>query len=165
MSEPIGAIIRIGGNLPRRLFDEITEGEPGEPGTGPNYAGCSLEQATGGQVLVCGGEENYGQFDFEDDLRQAGVPFDRHSDPKYEYEGDEITFRPGFDLLRAACSDEGTIYLEAEAVEAILDDTTLDLAGMMTRFYDLDGLKLLRFRREHPLPPLEIIEDEEEDEC
>ena len=65
--------------------------------------------------------------------------------------------------MRAACSEEGSIYLDAASVEAILDDTSLDLPGMMARFYDLEGLKLLRFRREHPLPPLEIIE--EEDEC
>lgn len=165
MSEPIGAMIRIGGRIPRRVFDQITdsEGGLGGSGVGPSYGGCSLEWEECGQVLVCGGEANYGQFDFEDDLRQAGVPFDRHCDPKYEYEGDEISFRPGLGELRAACSEGGDIYLDALSVESILNDISLDLAGMMAAFYDLSGLQLLRFRREHPLPPLEIIE--EEDEC
>ena len=69
--------------------------------------------------------------------------------------------------IRWQCRVDGNLELVATSYDGTLAASTqynsenaADLAGMMARFYDLDGLKLLRFRHEHPLPPLEIIEEE-----
>ena len=108
MGEYYPAEIRIGGNLPARLLEEIPERDQPPPASrvggfdGPAFdwprpsTTCvrSLDDAgmpgPGGRPGELRAVRGIGGFCIKN-----GIPFDRHSDAHYEFDAENVYFRPG----------------------------------------------------------------------
>jgi hypothetical protein len=106
MSDRFPGEITIGGKLPAALLDEFL-GEVASTGAsvggydGPAFD-CKnaddLRQAldTDRHLVLADAEASYGQFEeLEAFCVKHGLPFDRHSDAKYEFDSVNVRFRPG----------------------------------------------------------------------
>ena len=164
MSEPIPAKIEIGGRITRSQFDEMLrlEGfELGDPGTGPMYEGASLESSPTPRLVIGYHSANYGEFpDLEAYLVSNGIPFDRHSDARYEIDAEEVCFRSGMEkpLVSTGTQDDASpVVNQADVAKAIEQAASAEDAVESIR-----GLLKLHYLRAEiaPLPPLEIEDDE-----
>ena len=154
------AQIYVGGRVPRSLLDKITGGKlefPHNSGRG----GCALETVDGRLALVCCGKPYGGEFEFEDELEEAGVPFDRLSQFwEVDCQDDSrASFRPGAAKVEAGCDMDATPLLMASTVKAILDDPEMDPASQVQRLRGTEGVGILYLREAHPLPALELVDD------
>jgi hypothetical protein len=98
MSDRFPAEITIGGNIPRRLLDELA-GMIASEGVSLDWqyaldqagvrAAIETAAAKGETVRFTDDEAAYGQFDdLENWLTSHGIDFDRHGDARYEYDGE-----------------------------------------------------------------------------
>lgn len=153
--------IRIGGKLPRGLYDSLTGGSVA-PGY-PEGAGVWALEHRQGTASLTYSEEGVDEFGFEDRLRQAGVPFDRCNETDLDEEFnpyDLLAFRPGLGDVCGAFDGQGHGELAIAEVAMIIDDPELDPAGMIDRLRELGSVKIHQFLEEHPLPSLEVVEPE-----
>jgi hypothetical protein len=127
--------IHIGGKVPKALVPALcerisAEGVELEYGGGafePKTAEDLLKAADGGTLDLYDAEARYGQFeDIEEFLAKSGIAFDRHSDARYEYDAEEIKFRPGMKDPEVFEGDqEGQVMVSA----ATLREEVLPLLG------------------------------------
>jgi hypothetical protein len=106
MSDRFPGEITIGGKLPAALLDEFL-GEVTSTGASVGgYDGPAFDcknaddlcQAldTDRHLVLADAEASYGQFEeLEAFCVKHGLPFDRHSDAKYEFDSVNVRFRPG----------------------------------------------------------------------
>ncbi len=98
MSDRFPAEITIGGNIPRRLLDELA-GMIASEGVSLDWQytldnaavreAIEAAAAKGETVRFTDDEACYGQFeDLENWLTNHGINFDRHGDARYEYDGE-----------------------------------------------------------------------------
>ena len=106
MGEYYPAEIRIGGNLPARLLEgflsEIASAGVSVGGFDGPALDCKtaddLRQALDDQgcLVLADDQASYGQFEgLEAFCLRHGIPFDRHSDAHYEFDAENVYFRPG----------------------------------------------------------------------
>jgi aspartate oxidase len=98
MSDRFPGDITIGGDIPRRLLDKLAEMIASEGvsidwqyalDTAAVRAAIEAAAAKGETVRFTDDEACYGQFeDLESWLTSHGIAFDRHSDARYEYDGE-----------------------------------------------------------------------------
>ena len=104
----------------------------------------------------------YGHFDeLESYLRDQCIPYDRHADARYEYDGEEASFRAGMEgELIATATQDGIITVSASLVARYINDGTT-LAEMLAVESDDEtaGLRLTILRQAHPLPDFEFVEE------
>ena len=98
MSDRFPAEITIGGNIPRRLLDKLA-GMIASEGVSIDWqyaldeaavrAAIEASASKGQTVRFTDDQASFGQFeDLENWLTGHGIDFDRHSDARYEYDGE-----------------------------------------------------------------------------
>ena len=131
MSERMSAWIAIGGTVPRALVPELCgtiireqlsqdwDGDPFEPEDEEDLTDALDHE---GHLFLCDHEARWGQFDdLEKFLRQHGIPYDRHSSAKYEYDAQLAQFRPGLDIRCDLASEDGRPLVDRDEVEKVRD--------------------------------------------
>ena len=167
--------IKIGGSVPASLLDEFLREVVSTGGSVGGYDGAAsdcrdaegLRQALDGKghLQLADAEARFGQFEeLEDFCVRHGIPFDRHSDAKAEYDAENVRFRPGMERPIVVSSDNnGRDLVDADGIRSVAKAlarlasarTTKDelLAAVRKASRKLD--RLLPPEVE-PLPPLEI---------
>jgi hypothetical protein len=177
MSEPIAAEIWIGGRVSKRLAVQLcdavrAEGVSLEWGGGrfapkaPAELLDALDLRDNVQVLhACDDQANYGEFpSLEAFLQQRGLPYTRLSEPKYEFDGELVDFRPGHKASRVRTDAAGNPIVgigDVLKASSLLDKTrkVLETGKKPGRAFD-DARRILRRalpRKLPPLAPFEII--------
>lgn len=87
---------------------------------------CGIDLAReDGLVRVYGNQARYGMMDeTEADLIAVGVPFDGHSEAKYEFDAEFRWWRPGMETVTALLSnDEGAVLTCVESILSAFEDS------------------------------------------
>jgi hypothetical protein len=169
--------ITIGGKIPSALLEEFlgavtstyafVGGYEGAP-----FSGKTAEELRGaldedGHLRLADPEARYGQFEeMEAFCVRHGIPFDRHSDARYEFDAVNVIFRPGMEHpVETASNNAGDALADAGALRPVVRELarlataglTKDelLAAVAKASSDLDALLPPEFE---PLPALEIME-------
>jgi hypothetical protein len=131
MSERMSAWIAIGGNVPRVLVPELCQAiiqeQLSQDWDGDAFEPEDEEDLTNaldheGHLFLCDHEARWGEFDaLERFLRQHGIPYDRHSSAKYEYDAQLAQFRPGLGILCDLASEDGRPLVDRDEVEKVRD--------------------------------------------
>ena len=170
--------ITIGGGVPASLLDEFLREVASTGGSVGGYEGAAFDRLDAEglrQALDGDGSCNwrtprrrFGQFEeLEDFCVRHGIPFDRHSDAKQEYDSENVRFRPGMERPVVVSSDNcGRDLVEADGIRSVAKElarmatagTTGDklLAAVEKAGRKLDGLLPPEVE---PLPPLEITDE------
>ena len=165
MSDRMPAEMEIGGNLPRSLVDDLL-GAIANQGATINWDACPTSHGElvaaaadrGGHLFLCKDEASYGAMEeLEDFCREHGLPFNRSSDAKYEYDGETIMFRPGLEDRLFNSTQDGHLLVSAEALEQ-----ALAAAGDGNATAAAEELREVMGRNVPPLPPFRIVDDEEQ---
>ena len=130
MSDRFPAEITIGGNIPRRLLDELA-GMIASEGVSIDWqyamdkaavrAAIEAAAARCETVRFTDDEACYGQFeDLENWLTSHGIDFDRHSDARYEYDGENAYGRGRKRPVTMKADQSGKDLVSAEEVRNIL---------------------------------------------
>jgi hypothetical protein len=132
MGEQIAAELKVGGPVPRQLIPALCR-LIGAAGVGLDWGESNFAPATeadlleaveteGGQGLLVlrDDEASWGKFPgLETFLRRHDIAFDRHSSPKYEYDGELVHCRPGMEDTQFTATDDGEGFVPLEAVRKI----------------------------------------------
>src|SRR5688572_25011286 len=110
MSTRMAAEIWIGGQVPRKLIGKLRTQiavtgvalEWGDAHFEPESTAdllAALRDTEGVRLLwLCHEDARYGQFpELEEFLEKQGIPYDRATDDKYEYDSELVQYRPGMD--------------------------------------------------------------------
>jgi len=130
MSDRFPAEITIGGNIPRRLLDELA-GMIASEGVSLDWqyaldtaavrAAIETAAAKGETVRFTDDEACYGQFDdLENWLTAHGIDFDRHGDARYEYDGENAYGRGRKRPVIVNADQSGKDLVSAEEVRKVL---------------------------------------------
>jgi len=130
MSDRFPGEITIGGSIPRRLLDKLAEMIASE-GVSIDWqyaidkaavlAAIEAAAARGETVRFTDDEASYGQFeDLENWLTSHGIDFDRHSDARYEYDGENAHGRGRKRPVIRNSDQSGKDLVSAEEVRKIL---------------------------------------------
>jgi len=177
MADRFPGEITIGGKVPCALLGQFLgavastcafvggyEGAPFDGRTAEDLRGALDED---GHLRLADPEARYGQFDdLEGFLQEHGIPFDRHSDARYEFDAMNVMFRPGMERpVEVASNNAGDSLTDADALRPVARELarlataglTKDelLAAVAKASRDLDALLPPEVG---PLPPLEIVE-------
>ncbi|MDI6824662.1 MAG: hypothetical protein QME87_09955 [Bacillota bacterium] len=142
MAERIPATLRVGGSITREQYEEIKrlieqEGDPFLSMVEPDSLVCEADDAP------------WGRFEeLEEYLVQHGIPFDRHTEAKYEYDAVLRVFRPGALDEEVPANQDGNIVVLAE-------DIRQAIAATKTRKALVHRLEEI-IRASVPLPPLVV---------
>lgn len=130
MSDHFPGEITIGGDIPRRLLNELAERIASESvSIDWQYAldqaavGAAIETAAerGETVRFTNDEAPCGQFEnLENWLTRHGIDFDRHSDARYEYDGENVHGRGRKRPVIMKSDQSGNDLVGAEEVRKIL---------------------------------------------
>jgi hypothetical protein len=130
MSDRFPCEITIGGNISRRLLDKLAETIASE-GVSIDWQYAldkaavrkAIESAAarGQTVRFTDDEACYGQFeDLEGWLTSHGIDFDRHSDARYEYDGENVYGRGRKRPVVMNSDQSGKDMVNAEEVRKVL---------------------------------------------
>ncbi len=130
MSDRFATQISIGGKIPRKVAEELCgvisseglslgwDGEPFEPKKPEDLV--EADKDTG--LTLYDVERAWGSFDdLEEFLVEHGIAFDRSHEPKYEYDGELVMFRPGMRVAEVFTADtSGKILVRAEELQNVI---------------------------------------------
>ena len=130
MSDRFPAEITLGGGVPRRLLDELA-GEVASEGVSLDWqyaldeadvrAAIEAAAGRGETVRFTDDEACYGRFeDLENWLTRHGIDFDRHSDARYEYDGENAYGRGRKRPVAMNSDQSGKDLVRAEDVRKAL---------------------------------------------
>jgi len=176
MGEYYPAEIRIGGNLPARLLEgflsEIASTGVSVGGfDGPAFdckTADDLHQALDdqGRLVLADDQASYGQFEGLEGLCiKNGIPFDRHSDGHYEFDAENVYFRPGMKHPAQVSSNNcGDDLMSADEVRTVAKELArLATTGVNKERLLAAVLKVSRKLKKvlppevKPLPPLKVV--------
>jgi hypothetical protein len=168
--------IVIGGKVPSVLLEEFlgevastyafVGGYEGAP-----FGGRTAEELRGaldenGHLRLADPEARFGQFEeLEEFCVRHGIPFDRHSDARYEFDAVNVMFRPGMEHpVETASNNAGDALADVDALRPV----TRELARLATAGLTKNELlaAVAKASRDleavlppevEALPPLEII--------
>jgi hypothetical protein len=134
MADHFPAEISVGGNIPRRLLDELGDMIASE-GVSIDWqhpadkaavrAAIEAAAAQSQTVRFTDDEARGGQFeDLENWLTSHGIDFDRHNDARYEYDGENVYGRGRNRLVILSADQSGNDQVSAEEVRKVLADKT-----------------------------------------
>jgi|MudIll2142460700_1097286.scaffolds.fasta_scaffold67830_4 hypothetical protein len=173
MSDRFAAQITIGGDVPRSLVEGLCN-EISASGGSRDWGETSCEPSSAEELLASRGEDGtitlydsearYGEFpELESFLTAHGIPFDRTSEAKWEYDGEIVKFRPGHELYHLLATQDGETSITSEEIEEIAKRLD-DVEGLSKRaLLDLvvqvrDDLRSVMAMDVPPVPPLVIVE-------
>jgi hypothetical protein len=118
--------IKIGGKVSRAkvagLLEKIRDERAGlEYGDGefvPSAVEDLVNATKNGVICLFDDQARYGCFEMESWLKENEVAYDRHSDGLYEYDAEEVYFRPGHEIVSRFATQDGneTIHRDAAAL-------------------------------------------------
>jgi hypothetical protein len=176
MSDRFPGEIRIGGNVPADLLEEFL-GEIEASGAkvggydGSAFTGGTAEELCraldgNGHLFLVDDEARYGTFEeLEDFLCEHGIPYDRHSDARFEWDAENVKFRPGMDRpLETPSNGNGDELLRADGIRPIVKELARLATAGLTKDELLAAvrkasrkLKRLLPPEVEPLPPLQVV--------
>jgi hypothetical protein len=172
MSDRMPAVITIGGEVKRSLVDEFCAvladsgaGLACEGGCAPKGEKDLLALVNERGALVLGGAEvAWGAFDhLERFLQRHGIPFDRHSEAKYERDGEIVKYRPATGIESFTATQDGSVCVTVAEIEDVLK--RLDAIAEMPADHGVaeatavrDDLRGIMAMGIPPVPPLSIVE-------
>jgi hypothetical protein len=140
MSDRFPGEITIGGRIPRRLLDTLA-GMIASEGVSIDWqyaldkaavrAAIEAAAAKGETVRFTNDEAAYGEFlDLEGWLTSHGIHFDRHSDARYEYDGENAYHRGGRKVIVMPAGQNGDPQVRCQDILKILDNSKADKAKL-----------------------------------
>jgi hypothetical protein len=164
----MSAEIVIGGPFPRSLVPELLakiqfDGAGfGWEETVPETEEDLVEKTDGYPLMLNDHEAHYGRFEYlEAFLMQHGIPWNRNSAAKYEYDGLLTCFRPGQGVIEFYATQDGDPLALMEDVLYIKERLLEVLNG---KSWGALKLALARIDKVAPeieeLKPFEIVDDE-----
>ena len=177
MADRFPGEITIGGKVPSALLEEFlgevasSGASVGDYGDAP-FDGRTAEELRGaldedGHLRLADPEACYGQFDdLEAFCVRHGIPFDRHSDARYEFDAVNVTFRPGMERpVVVASNNAGDSLAEVDGIRSVARELAWLVTAGLTKDELLAAvakaskdLEALLPPEVEPLPPLEIVE-------
>jgi len=174
MSDRFPGKITIGGNIPCALLGQFlgavrsSGASAGDYGDSP-FEGATAEDLRGaldedGHLRLADPEACYGQFDdLEGFLQEHGIPFDRHSDARYEFDAVNVMFRPGMERpVVAASNNAGDSLTDADSLRPVARELARLATAGLTKDELLAAVAKANRDLEAVLPPevepLEIVE-------
>jgi hypothetical protein len=177
MAERMAAEIHVGGKITPELAEELcgclrTAGVQPEYGSGhfePQNASELLQAKDGDHLRFYDDEATWGEFaDLEEFLEEHGIPFDRYSDGKYEYDCEVKRFRPEIGVSICVTNKSGLSMVEAVSLKPVeralkrlpveFKNKGLSMAGLWKRIERIEKLLRKKLPDEMPrLPPFRII--------
>jgi len=176
MGEYYPGEITIGGKVSAALLDRFlgelksaggrTGGYDGDPFEAKDADELRLALDNDGLLVLADPEASYGRFEeLEAFCVEHGIPFDRHSDAKYEFDAENVYFRPGMKAPESVPSNNaGDDLFSAEAVRPVVKELTkVVTAGLTREKLKAAAVKIIRHLNSllppevEPLPPLEIV--------
>ena len=145
MGERYPGQITIGGKLPAALLEEFlselnsagarTGGYDGDPFHAADADGLRGALDDDGHLVLADAEASYGQFEeLEAFCVEHGIPFDRHSDAHYEFDAQNVYFRPGMRNPESVPSNNaGDDLFSADAVRPVVKELTRVVTAGLTR--------------------------------
>lgn len=176
MGEYYPGEITIGGKVPAKLLEQFlgeinsagvrAGGYDGDPFDAADADGLRRALDDDGHLVLADAEASYGQFEeLEAFCVGHGIPFDRHSDAKYEFDAENVYYRPGMKNPESVRSNNaGEDLFSAEAVRPVVKELTkVVTAGLNREKLKAAAVKIIRHLNSllppeiEPLPPLEIV--------
>ena len=177
MAERMAAEIEIGGKIAVGLVPELCR-IIGQAGVGLEYGSYNFRPAsaedllaarrdTDDVLLLIDDQSRWGEFpDLEAFLREHNIPYTRRTEPKYEYDGELVEFRPGSEPVVITTNAAGHPVVSA-SVLAEVDAALAQALECLTKGPGSVGSaikpakraqQLLRDHLPPPVPPLEPFE-------
>lgn len=156
--------IYIGGDVPLELIPELlqiaaADGACLDYGEQAIDAEITAEELLAyidgdGALKFCAYEARYGEFqELESWLQSHGIPYDRHSDSRYEFTAEWRRWRPGMELpLVTVSNNDGGDFCEVAPVAAAREALLATNTGLAMRWLD----RALEFKDVPELPPFRI---------
>jgi len=128
MSEPIGCSIKIGGDLPEELIEELVNAINDEMSDLNQYPD-DIKSVSGKETLTWGGTSNYGMVDgVVSFCMEHNLSYIHHCDAKYEYDAMIAWWAPGMKNERTVKSDNDSDNLVAVTTIRPLCDLLLAMS-------------------------------------
>ena len=169
--------IVIGGKVPSAVLKEFlgevvsagaSAGDYGDPPFEGRTAEELLDALDGnGHLRLADPEARYGQFEeLEAFCVRHGIAFDRHSDARYEFDAENVVFRPGMEHpVVTASNNAGDSLADADAMRPVVRELARLATAGLTKGEMLSAVAKASKDLEavlppdvEPLPPLEIVE-------
>lgn len=117
------------------IADDGPRWEWGEPSLESEDEIIDLMQDTaGGTLRLVDEEARYGQFDaIESACRELGLSFVRHSEARYEYDGELVWWQPGMNEVGWSCADQEANPLVAVSEIRRWLEQNLNVSKMLDR--------------------------------
>lgn len=177
MGEYYPGEITIGGKIPAALLEEFLREAMSTGASVGDYEEAAFAAGTveellkaldeDGHLVLADPQASYGQFEeLEAFCIRNGIPFDRHSDAHYEFDAENVRFRPGMDRPARVTSDNaGDDLTDADEIRAV----ARELVRLTTAGLDGEGLLAAVMKASvelnealppevEPLPPLKVVE-------
>ena len=131
MSDYFAGEIRIGGNVPADLLEEFLGELESSGAKVGGYDGAAfacrtadeLRQAVdeNGHLFLVDDQARFGMFEeLEGFLCEHDIPYDRHSDARFEFDAENVRFRPGMERpLTVPSNDAGDDLADAGMIRPI----------------------------------------------
>jgi hypothetical protein len=177
MSDRFPGEIMIGGKLPAKLLEAFLGVVSSSGAKVGGYEGAPFDATSADGLLevldenrhlfLVDDEARYGQFEkLEAFCVQHGIPFDRHSSARYEFDAEKVMFRPGMKRpLEVPSNDDGDVLLNVETIRPVAKEVARLATAKMTADRLLAAVAKVSKRLNSllppdikPLPPLEIVE-------
>ena len=176
MGEYFPAEITIGGKVPARLLEEFLAEIRSAGAKVGGYDGAEfacqdaeeLRQALdeSGHLFLVDDQASFGMFeDLEGFLVDNGIPFDRHTDTKHEFDAENVRFRPGMKRpARVSSNSLGDDLMDVDKVRPVAKALArLATAGVNKERLLAAVLTVSRKLKKvlppevKPLPPLKVV--------
>ena len=167
--------IRIGGRIPAVLVPEFIGHVQATGAKVGGYDGLKFEATTAaelcealdenGHLFLVDDQARGGMFeDLEAFCVAHGIPFDRHSDARYECHAENVSYRPGMkEPVSIPSNNDGDDLFSVGAVRPIVKELTrVVTAGLSREKLKAAAVKIIRHLNSllpleiEPLPPLEL---------
>ena len=119
-----------------------------------------------GHLFLVNNQARFGMFEeLEGFLCEHGIPFDRHSDARYEFDAENVRFRPGMDRpVEVPSNDTGDDLMDADVIRPVAKELARLAEARLTKDKLLAAVqeasrklnKVLPPEVE-PLPPLQVV--------
>ena len=119
-----------------------------------------------GHLFLADNQARFGMFEeLEGFLCEHGIPFDRHSDARYEFDAENVRFRPGMDRpLEVPSNDAGDNLMDVDMIRPVAKELARLAAGKLTHDKLLAAVQEASGKLNEvlppevePLPPLQVV--------
>ena len=119
-----------------------------------------------GHLFLADDQARFGMFEeLEGFLCEHNIPFDRHSDARYEFDAENVRFRPGMDRpLDVPSNGTGDDLMDVNMIRPVAKELARLAVGKLTKDKLLAAVKKASRKlnkvlppKVEPLPPLQVV--------